>query len=112
MHTALGIGLGFERHEIRRTIALDPVIASAPYDFEKPTLGITLPIAVEIAKRPQTSLLCNIGSIGVVPRQPPRERIARVEMGQNHRLDPGPPTPLPDQRHAFFYPLPSTTAGN
>ena len=73
-------------------------------------LGIALAIAVEIPKRPQTSLLHNIGGIGIVARQPACERIAGVEMRQHHRLEPALPTPLRDPRHVLFYPIPAKTA--
>src|SRR5438046_7830727 len=71
-----------------------------PYDLEEPAFGVPLAITVEITKRPQTSLLHNIGGVGIVARQPARKRETGVEMGQHHRLEPALPTPLRDPRHA------------
>src|SRR5262249_30791585 len=103
-------GFGFELYELCRSVALEPVIAGAPDDLQQPALGIPLSIAVEIAKRPQARLLHDIGGIGLVSRQPPRERIAGVEMGQHHRLEPAASTPSRDPRHALFYPAREETA--
>src|SRR5262249_23755195 len=54
----------------------------------------------------------DIGGIGIIARQPPRERITGVEVGQHHRLEPASPTPLRDPRHALFYPAAGKTAAN
>src|SRR6516165_7187905 len=64
------IGSVFEQDDARRSVALKPAIAGAPQDLEQPALGVAVAIAVEIAKRPQTSLLHDIGGIGIVARQP------------------------------------------
>src|SRR5437763_744146 len=81
-----------------------------PSQARRSALGASLAIPVEITKRPQTSLLHNIGGIGIVARQPACERIAGVEMRQHHRLEPALPTPLRDPRHVLFYPIPAKTA--
>ena len=80
--------LGFERDNMSRPVALEPAVAGAPYDLEQPALSIAVAIRVEIAKRPQASLLHDIGGIGIVARQPSRERVGGVEMGQRYRLKP------------------------
>ena len=41
----------------------------------------------EIAKHPQKRFLHAIGGVGIVARQPSRERIGRIEMGQRYRLE-------------------------
>src|SRR6516225_11445747 len=81
--------LGFERDDAHRSVALKPAIAGAPQDLEQPALGVAVAIAVEIPKRPETSLLHDIGGIGIVARQPSRERVGGIEMGQHERLEPG-----------------------
>ena len=60
----------------------------SPDDPQHPTSGITLPVAVEIAKRPEHRLLHDIGGIGIVAREPSRERVGGIEMGQRYRLKP------------------------
>ena len=63
-----------------------------------------------IRDSPQTSLLNDIGGIGIVPGQPACEGITGVEMGEHHRLEPASPTPFRDPRHALFYPAQGETA--
>jgi len=98
--------LGFERDDVRRPVVLKPAIAGAPHDLEQPALGVAMAIAVEIAKRPQTSLLHNIGGIGIVARQPSRERVGGIEMGQRYRLEPRLTTPIGVPRHLPLRNLP------
>ena len=67
--------LGFERDDIRRTVALEPSIAGAPHDLEQPAPRIAVAIRVEIAKRPQKRFLHDICGVGIVARQASRERV-------------------------------------
>lgn len=86
---------GFEIDNICRSIALEPAVAGAPHDLQHPALGIIAAIAVEIAKHPQKRFLDGIGSIGIVARQPSRERVCRIEMGQRYRLETTAPIGIP-----------------
>src|SRR5215469_15303763 len=109
MERAVRVDVGLKRDQIGRPVALEPVITCAPHYLQKPALGVTLAIAVEITERPQTRLLCGVG---VIARQPPCERISGIEVGQHHCLEPAPPAPLRDPRHALFYPATHKTAAN
>ena len=80
--------------------------AGAPHDLEQPALGVAVAIAVEIAKCSQTSLLHDIGGIGIVARQPSRERVGGIEMGQRYRLEPRLTTPIGVPRHLPLRNLP------
>jgi len=97
-----------ERHQLSWPVALEPAVAGAAHDPQQPALGVAFAIAVEIAECPQKGLLHHIGSIGVVARQPARERIGGVEMRQRHPLEPAALPPLRDPVHARV--LPHTSA--
>ena len=62
-------------------------------------LGIIAAVAVEIAKCPQKRFLHDIGGIGIVARQPSRQRVGGIEMGQRYRLEPRLATPTGVPRH-------------
>src|SRR5207245_8678010 len=66
--------------------AAAPAMTGVANNPEEPSPSIAAGKCPKVSKRPQRRLLHDIFRIGVIPHQPARQTMGRIEVGQDHFL--------------------------